>query len=37
VGVLTFNFAWEKPVIAYTLINHTGCFTLPIALINFQS
>jgi multiple sugar transport system permease protein len=37
VAVLTFNFAWEEPVIAYTLINHTGRFTLPIALINFQS
>jgi multiple sugar transport system permease protein len=37
VSVLTFNFAWEEPVIAYTLINQTSRFTLPIALINFQS
>jgi ABC-type glycerol-3-phosphate transport system permease component len=37
VAVLTFNFAWEEPVIGYTLINHSGRFTLPIALINFQS
>lgn len=37
VAVLTFNFAWEEPVIAYTLLNQTSRFTLPIALINFQS
>jgi multiple sugar transport system permease protein len=35
VAVFTFNFAWEEPVISYTLINQTGRFTLPVGLINF--
>jgi multiple sugar transport system permease protein len=35
VAVFTFNFAWEEFTIAFTLINKTSRFTLPIGLQNF--